>query len=313
MGNSQQIDTKGSKSESVCSKITSTKKINDDFYFITSICLTKDNRLALSTFNKVIMIYNLKNYHCDLTLKGHEEVVNHVCTLKSGNLVSSSRDKTLKIWEITQNNYHCLKTLIRHKSQVYKSIELNNELIASCSEDNTIKIWNQVYPFSCVKTIECDANSIIQLKNKKYIVSCGSHIDQTLKFFDTSNYKCVKSIPRIYCYSKNGLIELDDHRIVVGTWSKVFVINSVTFQLEAKLTFVEDKVEEISSFLKLSNGNLLAATGKGDLIELDMIQYRPLGYVKRIHRDNITGLLSFNNGKSFISCSYDKTIKIWEY
>jgi platelet-activating factor acetylhydrolase IB subunit alpha len=59
-----------------------------------------------------------------------------------GNFIySCSRDKTIKLWEISTGN--CKKMFVGHNDWV-RSISLNakGDLLASCSDDENIMIWN---------------------------------------------------------------------------------------------------------------------------------------------------------------------------
>lgn len=56
-------------------------------------------------------------------------------------LISASRDKTIKYWEVATG--YCLKTLTGHNDWVRFAIpDETGKFIASCSTDQCIMIWN---------------------------------------------------------------------------------------------------------------------------------------------------------------------------
>ncbi|MDB9308536.1 ribosome assembly protein 4, partial [Aphanizomenon sp. CS-733/32] len=76
------------------------------------------------------------------TLKGHEGYVNSVGFSPDGKqLASGSRDKTIKIWDVTTGKV--LNTLKGHESTVWSvGFSPDGQQLASGSGDNTIKIWD---------------------------------------------------------------------------------------------------------------------------------------------------------------------------
>ena len=75
------------------------ESINPHTDYINSVVLLKDGRIASCSDDSTIKIFNpLKNYKCEITLKGHNEGVNSICIIDSGQLVSCSRDGIYKIW-----------------------------------------------------------------------------------------------------------------------------------------------------------------------------------------------------------------------
>jgi len=56
-------------------------------------------------------------------------------------VVSASRDKTIKIWEVATG--YCVKTLTGHREWVRMArVSPCGELIASCSNDQTVRVWH---------------------------------------------------------------------------------------------------------------------------------------------------------------------------
>ena len=72
--------------------------------------------------------------------KVHDGWIASLCELSGNRLVSSSYDKTLKVWDISQDKFTLLKTLKGHDEHVFKVISLTNDIIASGSYDRTIRI-----------------------------------------------------------------------------------------------------------------------------------------------------------------------------
>ena len=122
-------------------KYKTIKSHNDSVQCI--ICL-KDGRLASSSNDSTIKIYDLNTFKCQITIKEHLDSVFYITQLKNGNLVSSSEDSTIKIFKLLPNSkYNLIQTLNGHLNAVMKTIELSNLKLMSCSTDEKIKIWSK--------------------------------------------------------------------------------------------------------------------------------------------------------------------------
>ncbi|MFN6437814.1 MAG: WD40 repeat domain-containing protein [Nostoc sp. DedSLP01] len=77
-----------------------------------------------------------------LTLRGHTNSVNAVAVTPNGQqLISASRDKTLKVWNLADGKE--LLTLNGHTSWVNAvTVSPNGQQVISASWDNTLKVWN---------------------------------------------------------------------------------------------------------------------------------------------------------------------------
>ena len=88
---------------------------------------------------------------CLKTLRGHIGSLLCLQMLHSGQLVSGSGDKTIKIWDTTAGI--CLKTFQGHTNFVSCLQMLPSGQLASGSWDKTIKIWNTTTG-TCLKTLQ---------------------------------------------------------------------------------------------------------------------------------------------------------------
>lgn len=116
---------------------------------------------------------------------GHEADIMELDILPNGNLVSASKDTTLKIWN--RDTYSHILTLSGHTDSVQSMIVVDDGNIVSVSNDRTIRVWN-FETGELVRTIKQAHNGWVTCI-KKHIyqdeIVTGSR-DETIKIW---NYK----------------------------------------------------------------------------------------------------------------------------
>lgn len=286
------------------------KKFEDP---ITYVCRTKDERLAVSTVDKVIQIINVKNFKTELKLEGHTSWVRHLLVLKNGYLVSSSSE--IKIWEIKRTVYNNVKTLSLKVDKGYalKTISIDDNRIGSCCSDNSIKIWNSHFPFSLIKTLTGHNDKVIELlklKSTELLVSGGGYHDRTIRFWNASTFSCEKVITDFLIGLTGSLLEVGNGLVIAGGWDRsVIVINAITFQVETKI-FISKISGYVSFFLHLNDFILFSDT-KGNLNQLELHQWKMESVKEKCHNAQISCLLELKNA-TVLSSSFDWFLKIWK-
>lgn len=291
------------------------KTIKEHNESVNSLLLLQDGRLASCSTDKTINIYNLNNnYHCDIRIKtGHTNGVTYICELEKNKIASCSLDKSIKIWSISKSTYQCEHTYQEaHSNYIWKVILMPNNRIASCSKDKTIKIWKCQYPYTMIKELEGHSQSVktlIQLKEKDKLLS-ASNIDFSLIIWDSSSYNCDKVINNINCCDINSLYEIDNHRVIVGGFQMITIINVDSYKVEEK--YLNEQLDYVYSLMMLRDGNILCGCVQGKIYKYNIKLNTITVSENTSHNSHIFDLVSVNKHQ-FISCSYDKTIKIWEY
>ena len=134
-------------------------------------------------------------------------------------------------------------------------------------------------------------------------------IDKTLRIWNLSSYQCNTIIINVFCCYQNSLLEIQNNRIVIGEWKALTILNLNTYVIEHKIK--NEEIQSIYSLNILRDGNLLFGNDKG-IIHIYDIKKNDIVQKLRAHDKLISNLLIVNK-EQFISCSFDKTIKVWQY
>ena len=286
------------------------KTIHKDNSYVCSLLLLSDGRLASCSNDRTIKIFNMNNYHCDITIKGHNNGVNYISELDNNKLISCSY-KEIKIWSINQLSYQCDYTIHdAYSDYIGKVIQLTNSRIASCSKDNTVKIWNSNHPYNLIKTLNghFDVRSIIQLKDKDILISGNNN--NILRKWNLLTYQCDTIIKNVNCFDSNSLLEIDKNRLIVGGINEITIVNISNDIIEQQIK--NNRLGYVFSLVQLANGNILCGCKGGLICLYDVKLYTITFREDKIHDNNVTCLLNINKYQ-IISCSWDYTIKIWNY
>ena len=125
-----------------------------------------------------------------------------------------------------------------------------------------------------------------------------------------STYQCDNVIEGVACCFKNSVYQIDKDRVIVGEHNSFSIVNIDKCIIEKRIK--DESIKYVDSFLKLrDNKTILCGCNNGIFCFYDMNteQYK-ITYDN--HHNNITDLL-FKDDNTFLSCSWDNTIKVWRY
>ena len=248
--------------------------------------------------------------------KGHDSCITSLFELSKNILVTSSFDKTLKVWNIDDDDTLTpIQTLEGHNGGVCQVIPLTNDTIASGSLDCTIKIWNintckeEVPPL----TEDFRIYSLLKLKNKDQMVVGGQ--GTSVSFWNTKTFMKEKSVTCCGCYSLNGLIELPNHCIAVNgrSSSTIDIIDTETYQLIKQIEcggYINNN--NSYSSLHLLGGGTFIYCHDGYFCQISAITYKVLFKSKMNDEFGGTAITSLSNEKYFIADNKKKGISVFQ-
>jgi WD40 repeat protein len=179
---------------------------------------------------------NITSIHC------HNDCISSVSTFPSGNIISTSNDKSIIIYDIL---FNILQNIPNAHDKWINYVEIKDENnFITCSGDKSIKSWNKnnnefkinkiiknAHDDAIIKVIYCSNNNLI---------SCS--YDETIKIWkENNNYENIKILKHSdYIYS---LLLLEDKNILISSGrdgTKLWnynEINNINLIKEFKETF----------------------------------------------------------------------------
>ena len=201
----------------------------DSFFSIYSLTITEDKRIASGGKDGNISIssydLNKKTWKRDIHKeKAHDYNVTSLCTLEGNRLLSSSDDCSIKIWKVFETKIELIKEINEHTRGVNRVIPLSKGRFASCSLIDTVVIWKNDTTYECLSTLKhnCSVSSILQLKGKEILVSCGYYSTPGLSFWNITknNYTLQHNTEGYGVYRSTHMIELPDGNIALSSYDE---------------------------------------------------------------------------------------------
>ena len=162
-------------------------------------------------------------------------MVGALCILNAHRLLSGSRDNLIKVWTVSKEDLKLIKKITEHIATVWRIIPLSRGRFASCSDDSSIKIWKDDKTYDYIFTLkENTRRSIIQLRGKEVLVTCGDEFFTGVTFWNLNNYTQQHRISGYGVLLPNHMIELANGNIAISSNVKpypVIIIDGSSYQV----------------------------------------------------------------------------------
>ena len=306
-------------------------------------CYTKNSIEENEQNNKLI----LKEYKNTKTLKGHEKRVVSITILNSGYIATGSYDNSIKIWDISKKPENALIETRFSVGAILCLLELEPNILLAGNSENAIDIFDlndeSIDPYSrlfghslwVTALVKCDEKNFASSSNDAKIFIWDSekkiklrelvgHVDCILTMILLNNDNlCSGSADktiRIWNW-KNGnslfyikahdnwvkiLFQMNDDILLSGSDDKTIKIWDLNLR---PLAILQGHDHSVRTFCKI-NDNYFASGSFDNKIKIWDLNEKKCIQTLEGHLSNIINIINYN-GK-IVSCSSDKTIKVWE-
>ena len=280
---------------------------------VNQIILLKDGRIASSSNDKSIIIYNQEDFSVQLQIKNFDSEVLNIMQGSNDYIFASLYSGNISFFKLNPNNSHPnIQNINAHKDKVRKIIELKDGRYVSCSEDKTIKIWKFINNELILDKIIYDNNVInsfssIEEVNENEIISTPINENGSILFWNINEGKIISQINGIACvFCWNLLKKISNNTFIVGGVREIYLIKD--YKLIDRIQIELER--EIYSICYLNNGNILTGHFNG-FIQYWNFNNNKLEYNgKRKFHDNRIRVISQISDDLILSGSNDSKIQI---
>ena len=269
-----------------------------------------DGRIATSSGDKSIIIYNKNTFKPDIKIKEHDGPVGYILQLSSGMLASCSVDTTIKIFIIKDNNYQVFQTLKYHIDWVNKIIELNSKKLVSCSSDCSFIVYsidsNKYYKDY---QVVIDNKSFCIIETKKNEICYNGR--NSIYFYDLLKKKTICKINDIKNIGWNSFNMITKDLLLITGYELLYVVNVNNYSLSRTISVGYSGYICISCML--NKNILLTGDEKRRIIQwkIEGDNLKLLSIKENVHSSDVCALLKLGN-EQILSGSRDGEIKIWK-
>ena len=216
---------------------------------------------CIKTFYKKNNIFILNK----IIKNAHYDSIYCIKYYSNKNIISCSRDKTIKLWEEINECYQCI-TIIKLSLCIKSLLILKNKnIFVSCGFEGT-HLWN-INNFECkinIKDVICyNTNMLKELDDDKIIVG-----DDIIKVISISNKNIIKEINNEFRCIGICVIRKKKIFLIGGYNNKINIYRSDSFELIETINNAHD--DWIYGITQLKN-NLIASYGRDKIIKVWLI------------------------------------------
>ena len=289
------------------------KTLNYHSDVVNQIILLKDGRIASSSNDKSIIIYNQEDFSVQLQIKNFDSEVLNIMQGSNDYIFASLYSGNISFFKLNPNNSNLnIQNIKAHKDIVRKIIELKDGRYVSCSQDKTIKIWKFINNnlildrIINVDSLEIGVSSIEQV-NENEIISTPINENGSIMFWNINECKIISQINGIACvFCWNLLKKISNNTFIVGGAREIYLIKDYELIDRIQIELGCD----VYSICYLNNGNILTGDKNG-FIKYWNFNNNKLEYNgKRKFHDNRIRVISQISDDLILSGSNDSKINI---
>ncbi|MBQ6307469.1 MAG: TIR domain-containing protein [Bacteroidales bacterium] len=281
---------------------------------IKTVDISSDGHFVLSaSADGTIKIWNIHTGACKQTLQHNtQQNVSVRCARFSKDdkyVVSALSSNSIMIWDVSSGR--CLDTLRGHSNQVWYAVfNVEGNQIASASVDRTIKIWD-VDKDSCLATLighKMQVNSVeYNPADQTRLVSAS--MDNTIKLWDLNTDSCLRTMIGHTGYVNYAVFSPDGKHIAsASSDSTIRIWDSNTGMIDTTLR----QCNRVNSVKYSLDGDYLVSASE-DTIKLWDIKTKKCIQAMKGHFETVSDVDFCPDGKLMVSCSSDRTIRIWNW
>ena len=288
--------------------LTNTKTIQPHTSYISNIILLQNNKLATSSLDGYIKIYNKDTFEPEISIK-ENSYIDWIEQIKDGTLISCPRDNTIRLYEIKDKSYNTINVL-KESSSAWKMKELQSGKLISSMSNYDIKVWIKKND-----TLECEfiipnggeSYDILEIRKNEVVALSSTNVN----FYDLNKRDKIYSISGFESFNLNlgrKFCKANDELLLVCGSNNIFLVDIKSYQI---ISNIECCYIEI--LYKVSNDFILSGQSNGDIKQWQCIgrETKLSSYKNKGNNSHVTAFLKLN--EIILSGDGAGNIKIWGY
>ena len=288
------------------SNILSIKSHNN---MITSIIKLNDGRLASSSFDDFIKIYEKFTFIEEIKIKEDFHIL-FINQFSNNIFVSCIMNETLKFYKFEGKNLINFQIHNSKNSIISKIKELKNKKLISVSDSFEILIWelnkNENYFIEFILKDEDEIWDFLEIRFNIIVVDiCDQNI---INFWDLNQKQKIKTIDSIEIFGNYGnKFSLLNENILLYGSDSIYVIDLINFNIINNFS-----TDFYSNSLLVLNNNIFSVHNNGNIYQWKFENNKLIivNEIIKAHQNKILNIIQYN--KNFLITSDSQgLIKLW--
>lgn len=255
---------------------------------VTSLVALSQNRLATGSADQTVMIWQAKQEQVGISPSGtaikpfgkrkvlsdgHTDEIWCLAQINGQQLATGSKDKTVKVWDLTQGN---VQYTLSHNGPVRALVKIDDQIIATALDDKTIRVWDlstRPQPM-LIKTLAGHQKEVMALAKMNSFLSSDSFIvsaswDTNINLWSTTDWSLKKTIKtpepirRILVLKSNQLAVVNSDSKDKDNKIRIYDVNFG--QLVSTLSGTPTGLAKINALIQLNDNQIISAGVDGTL------------------------------------------------
>jgi len=161
--------------------------------WVRSVAFSADGKQLVSgSEDHTIRLWDIASRECVKVLQGQDSIVRSVAFRPDGQMIASSGDKTLCLWDVNTGSCHRLPVLEGTIRSV--AFSPDGQTLVSCNSDKTIVLWNvaKKEPINVLDGHTRQVRSVAFSPDGCLIASCSS--DRTIRLWNAKTGACLRTL-----------------------------------------------------------------------------------------------------------------------
>ena len=276
---------------------------------ITSIIKLNDGRLASSSFDDFIKIYEKFTFIEEIKIKEDFHIL-FINQFSNNIFVSCIMNNTLKFYKFENKNLINFQIYNSKNSIISKIKELKNNKLISVSDSYEIFIWefnkNENYFIEFILKDEDEIWDFLEIKFNIIVVDiCDQNI---INFWDLNKKQKIKTIDSIEIFGNYGnKFSLLNENILLYGSDSIYVIDLINFNIINNFS-----TDFYSNSLLVLNNNIFSVHNNGNIYQWKFENNKLIIVNEKIkaHQNKILNIIKYNEN-ILITSDSQGLIKIW--